>query len=169
MRLPDIDATAPWNSCDIARYAVSSPKIELVGARSRARRVAAWPPALAVAAARRRARGLDREAGGDELAVRGALDVEVEREHAAEHGRVHRLHDRPAAGTGLERDEAVQLEHPQGLAERAAPDVVVRHHLGLGREAVAGLRARGRTMSWTIACATTSDFFGTGGHSSRSR
>src|SRR6188508_1993425 len=93
MRLPDIDATAPWNSCDIARYAASSP------------RSSSWARAPRSASC----------CLASGLAVRGTLDVEVEGEHASEHGRVHRLHDRPAAGSGFERDETVELEHTEGL------------------------------------------------------
>src|SRR5262249_34919395 len=73
-----------------------------------------------------------------ELAVRGAFDVQVEGEHAAEHDRAHRLDHRAAPRAGLEGDEAVELEHAEGFAQRATPDAVLRHHLGLGREAVAG-------------------------------
>ena len=66
-------------------------------------------------------------------------DVQVQREHAAEHRGVHRLHHRAAARAGLQAHEPVELEHPQRLAQRSAPDVVLLHHLGLGRQAVARL------------------------------
>ena len=75
----------------------------------------------------------------EDRAERGALQFEEEAEGAGQVVRVRRGHDRATARPRLHGDDAVHLEEPERLPQRAPTHLVLRQHLPLRGQ----LRARG--------------------------
>jgi hypothetical protein len=85
--------------------------------------------------------------GVEELAVRGAGHVVVERRRTPQRGRVDVAHHRAASGPPPKGDEALDLEQPQSLAERLAGHAVLPDHRRFMRQAV----ARRQTLAHDVA------------------
>ena len=73
----------------------------------------------------------------EQLGVGGAGQVEVQRRCTTEAGWVDGADDRATPGAAANRDQALNLEHPQPLTQRLSADAVLLEHGRLRREVVA--------------------------------
>jgi hypothetical protein len=76
-----------------------------------------------------------------ELLVRGAGQLEVERHRAGQVHRRRRADDRPASRPAPDADDPLRLEQAQRLAQRLPADAVLLDHLGLEWQPVPRLQA----------------------------